>query len=74
MRTERKGRYKVVIAIPTNGNDGREQMSGIFKYLNEHPRWELQTINAGIGILNGGLANAAQDADGIILGCACDKE
>lgn len=74
LRMEQKGRYKVVIAIPTNGTDGREQMSGIFKYLNEHPQWELQTINAGTGILNGGLANAARDADGIILGCACDKE
>ena len=46
---------KVVIAIPTNGNDGREMMSGVFDYLNSHPLWEIHLINTRTDIANGAL-------------------
>lgn len=65
---------KVVVAIPTNGNDGREQMSGVFDWLNEHPRWEIQLINSRTDIANGGLENAVKWASGILLSIACDNE
>ncbi len=64
---------KVVIAIPTNGNDGREMMSGVFDYLNSHPLWEIQLINTRTDIANGALERVAMDADGIFLSIAYDE-
>ena len=60
-------RARVVVAIPTNGNDGREQMSGVFDYVNAHPHWEMHIVNTRTDIAHGGLEAAAKDADGIIL-------
>lgn len=56
-----------MVAIPTNGSDGREQMSGVFDYVNAHPHWEMHIVNTRTDIVNGGLETAVQDADGIIL-------
>lgn len=69
-----KARPKIVIAIPTNGSNGRELMSGVFQYLNEHPRWEIQTIITATGVRTGGLEVAASDADGILIAMSCSKE
>ena len=41
----KSAKANVVVAIPTNGSDGREHMSGVFDYVNEHPHWIVQTIN-----------------------------
>jgi len=60
-------KIKIVVAIPTNGNDGREQMSGVFDYVNAHPHWEMHIVNTRTDIVNGGLEKTVQDADGIIL-------
>ena len=64
---------KVVIAIPTNGNDGREMMSGVFDFLNAHPQWEIQLINTRTDIANGALERMARDADGIFLSIAYEE-
>ena len=34
----------VIVAIPTNGNDGREAMSGAFDYANGHTNWTTGLI------------------------------
>ncbi len=65
-------RHKVVIAIPTNGNDGREMMSGVFDFVNSHPNWEIHLINTRTDIANGALERHAKDADGIFLSIACN--
>ena len=57
----------VVVAIPTNGSDGREQLSGVFDYVNEHPHWTIQIINTRTDITNGVLHNALKNANGLIL-------
>ena len=64
----------IIVAIPTNGNDGREQMSGVFDYVNKHPHWSLQIINTRTDIANGVLYNAMKDADGLILAIAYDHD
>ncbi|MCR5752124.1 MAG: substrate-binding domain-containing protein [Kiritimatiellae bacterium] len=65
---------KVVVAIPTNGNDGREQMSGVFDYVNMHPGWKIHLINTRTDIANGALEIEAKDADGLLLSISCDNE
>ena len=62
----------IVVAIPTNGNDGRENMSGVFDYVNEHPHWLVQPINTRTAIANGMLYDALKGADGLILYIAYD--
>jgi len=63
-------RPKVIVAIPTNGNDGREQLSGVFDYINEHPGWEIQIIHSRTDIANGILESALESANGFILSIA----
>lgn len=65
---------KVVIAIPTNGNDGREQLSGVFDWINTHAGWEVQLIITRSNIINGQFEKAVCDADGVYLSTACDNE
>ena len=60
----------VVVAIPTNGNDGREQMSGVFDYANGRTNWAIQVINARTDIANGVLEAALRKADGLLLSIA----
>ena len=64
----------VIVAIPTNGNDGREEMSGVFDYVNRHPHWSLQIINTRTDIVNGVLYDALKNADGLILAIAYDTD
>lgn len=64
----------VIVAIPTNGNDGREQMSGVFDYVNKHPHWSLQIINTRTDIANGVLYDAMKNANGLILSIAYDND
>ena len=59
--------FRVVVAIPTNGNDGREQMAGVFDWVNAHPHWEMHIVNERTEITDGGLITAAREADGVIL-------
>ena len=68
----RPAKANVVVAIPTNGSDGREHLSGVFDYVNEHPNWIVQTINMRTAIANGMLYDALKDADGLILYIAYD--
>ena len=63
-------RPKVIVAIPTNGNDGREQLSGVFDYINDHPDWEMQIIYSRTDIADGRLESALENADGLILSIA----
>ncbi len=65
---------KVVIAIPTNGADGREMVSGAFDWIGEHPRWEVQIINARTDMASGALEKLSRDADGVLLSIAYDSE
>ena len=60
----------VVVVIPTNGNDGREQLSGVFDYVNGHTNWAIQVINSRTDIANGMLEPALKSADGLILSIA----
>ena len=62
------------MAIPTNGNDGREMMSGVFDYVNMHPGWELQLINSRTDIASGAMETVARDAAGILLSIAYREE
>ena len=64
----------VIVAIPTNGNDGREEMSGVFDYVNRNPHWSLQIVNTRTDIANGVLYNALKNADGLILAIAYDND
>ncbi|MCR5751331.1 MAG: hypothetical protein K6G91_05165 [Kiritimatiellae bacterium] len=48
-----QSKANVVVAIPTNGNDGREQMSGVFDYVNLHTSWSIQVINSRTDITDG---------------------
>jgi LacI family transcriptional regulator len=70
----RPAKANVVVAIPTNGSDGREQMSGVFDYVKEHPHWTVQTIHMRTAITNGMLYDALKGADGLILDIAYDIE
>ena len=70
----RPAKANVVVAIPTNGSDGREQMSGVFDYVKEHPHWTVQTIHMRTAITNGMLYDALKGADGLILDIAYDVE
>lgn len=58
---------KVVIAIPTNGNDGREQLSGVLDWVNTHAEWDVQLIISRANIMNDVFEKAAADADGVYL-------
>ena len=60
-------RMKVVIAIPTNGSDGREQLSGVLDWVNTHARWDVQLIISRTNIMNDVFEKAATDADGVYL-------
>ena len=57
----------VIIAIPTNGNDGREQLSGVFDYVNMHTNWSIQIINTRTDTVNGILESTLKNADGLLL-------
>ena len=57
----------VIIAIPTNGNDGREQLSGVFDYVNMHTNWTIQIINTRTDPVNGILESTLKNADGLLL-------
>lgn len=70
----RPAKANVVVAIPTNGSDGREHMSGVFDYVKEHPHWMVQTIHMRTAITNGMLDDALKGADGLILDIAYDIE
>ena len=63
-------RPNIIVAIPTNGNDGREQLSGVFDYINEHPGWEMRIIHSRTDIASGILESALGSADGLILSIA----
>ena len=65
---------KVVVAIPTNGNDGREMMSGVFDYMNMNPGWDIQLVNSRTDIAAGALENVAKDAEGVLLSIAYRDE
>ena len=60
----------VVIAIPTNGNDGREEMSGVFDYANMHSSWAIQVVNSRTDIAGGTFEASLKNADGLILSIA----
>lgn len=62
----------VIVAIPTNGNDGREELSGVFDYVNNHPYWTIQIVTTRTDIANGMLYTALKKADGIVMSIACD--
>ena len=57
----------VVVAIPTNGSDGREELSGVFDYANSHTHWALKIINTRSDISNGLFEDAIKNANGLIL-------
>ena len=54
----RLSKANVVVAIPTNGNDGREQMSGVFDYASKHTDWSIQIVNTRTDIANGEIGRA----------------
>ena len=60
----------VVIAIATNGSNGREEMSGVFEYVNSHTNWAVHIINTRTDIANGILQDSLKNANGLILGTA----
>ena len=62
-----QSKANVVVAIPTNGNDGREQMSGVFDYVNMHTNWSIPVINSRTDITDGILESALKGADGLLL-------
>ena len=63
---------RIVVAIPTNGIDGREEISGVFDYVNKHTNWEIQIISTRTDIATGMLEAALKDTDGLILAIACE--
>lgn len=40
------GRRKILVAIPTNGPDGRLRVSGVLKYANTRTGWDLRIISS----------------------------
>lgn len=62
-----KKHWKVVLGIPTNSIGGREEMSGVFRWLGEHPVWEPKFFDTRTDILNGEFEAAAHGADGAIV-------
>ena len=66
----RLSKTTVVVAIPTNGNDGREQMSGVFDYASRHTNWSIQIVNTRTDIANGVLEAALKNANGVLLSIA----
>ena len=60
----------VVIAIATNGSNGREEMSGVFEYVNRHTNWAVHIVNTRTDIANGILQDTLRNANGLILGTA----
>ena len=60
----------VVVAIPTNGNNGREMMSGIFDYVNALTDWSVHIINSRTDIVNSGFLDTLGNVDGLILAIA----
>ena len=66
----RLSKANVVVAIPTNGNDGREQMSGVFDYASKHTDWSIQIVNTRTDIANGVLEAALKNANGVLLSIA----
>lgn len=63
----------VVVAIATNGIDGREQLSGVFDYVTMHPGWKVKLINTRTDVANGALEIEAKEADGMLLSISCDN-
>ena len=57
----------VVIAIATNGSDGREKMSGVFEYASSRANWVVHVINSRTDIFNGVLQDTLKSANGLIL-------
>ena len=60
----------VIVAIPTNGNDGREELSGVFDYVNGHTNWAIQIVNSRTDIADGVLEADLKNADGLLLSIA----
>ncbi|MGN0833759.1 MAG: substrate-binding domain-containing protein [Kiritimatiellia bacterium] len=58
---------RVLLVIPANGIDGRARLRGIFRYLNDHPRWETVLITTRTEALGERLpAELAAGCDGLI--------
>ena len=60
----------ILVAIPTNGSNGREEISGVFDYANRHTDWAVHVINTRTDIVDGVLQEALKNSDGLILDMA----
>ena len=60
----KKTRKVVLLVIPTNGNDGRQRLAGIFRHVAAHPDWNLHLLN-NLGMID---ANMLAALDGKVSG------
>ncbi len=41
-----KRTQRILVAIPTNGSDGRLRLSGVLRFANLHPQWDLHIVSS----------------------------
>ena len=61
---------RVLLAIPTNGSDGRLRLGGIIRFASRHPHWELKLIRSRTGFNDeevAALMSGGRGIDGCIL-------
>lgn len=59
---------KVLVALQMSRSSGQRKLSGIYRYLNDHPRWQIQLIESSYELTAPVVRSAISDgADGIIL-------
>ena len=61
---------RILVAIPTNGSDGRLRLGGIIRYANQKPQWDLKFILSRTAFNDDDVAVLMSDGhriDGCIL-------
>ena len=56
---------RILVAIPTNGSDGRLRLGGIIRYANRNPHWDLTFIRSRTGFNDHEVAALVSDGRGI---------
>ena len=59
---------KVLLAIPTNGSDGRLRFGGILRFASRQPRWDIRLIRSRTAFNDAEVMSLMSEGDGI-SGC-----
>ena len=61
----RSRQRRILLAIPTNGSDGRLRLGGILRFASSRPNWDLKFIRSRTGFNDGEVEALMSDGRGI---------